>query len=156
MSYSFTSDNKTERDDADISNGNFWPVLNMAVFCQLYSIDADLSNEMVLHALIMACGSTNLRLAEFKKNKQAQGIERLEDDSSERINDQPLSVSLYLDAVYSDAKARLIKDSVTTGRRADAENEARTDDEIAQHYHARATAAIAEIQGASSTGVYLI
>ena len=156
MNYGFTPNPTTQRPTDDVANGTFWPVLNVADFCSGFSIDADIPNDMVMHAMVMAAGATNRRLVDFKQQRLAAGIARLMDDNGEHINGQPLAVTRYLDAVYSEAKARLIKDSITTGRRADAENGARSDDELADHYHARSTEAVAEIQGNSATGVYLI
>lgn len=156
MNHSFTPAENTPRDRDDINNGDFWPVLNMAKFCELYAIDSDLTNDVVMHAMVMAAGATNRRLKGYQVKKTTEGIARLADDNGDKIDNKPVVVSWYLAAVYSEAKARLIKDSISTGRRKDAENEARTGEELADYYHARSTDAIAEIQGQSSTGVHLI
>jgi len=148
--YSFAPKAQLVRDDSDIPNGDFWPVLNLADFCEQYAIDDDLPNAMIKNALVISAARTSRRLKNYQAYMAASGITSLEEA------ELSVAAALYRQAVYSDAKAQLITDSITTGRRADAENAARTGDELANHYLAQATAAIAEIQGVSSTGVYLI
>jgi len=154
--YSFAPKAQLVRDDSDIPNGDFWPVLNLADFCEQYAIDDDQPNAMIKNALIISAARTDRRLKKYRTFIEASGITSLADVDSAEVADLSVVVALYKQAVYSDAKAQLITDSITTGRRADAENSARTGDELANHYLAQATAAIAEIQGESATGVYLI
>lgn len=156
MNYGFTPNATTQRSTDDIANGDFWPVLNMAKFCEAYAIDTDLPNNLVFNAILRAAGFTNRRLSDYRQQQLAAGKTVLKDADDETVGDQSVLENTYRDAVYSEAKARLIKDSITTGRRADAENGARSDDELADHYHARSTEAVAEIQGQSATGVHLI
>ncbi|PHS63774.1 MAG: hypothetical protein COB09_11075 [Thalassobium sp.] len=154
--YSFAPKAQLVRDNSDIPNGAFWPALNQADFCEQYAIDDDLPNAMIKNALVIAAARTNRRLNSFRHQVESSGAVSLENADSSTVAELSVVVALYLQAVYSDAKAQLITDSITTGRRVDAENSARTGDELATHYFAQATGAIAEIQGVSATGVYLI
>ncbi|WP_221800532.1 head completion/stabilization protein [Oceanobacter mangrovi] len=153
MNCSFAPDPAQQRDPADIPNAAFWPALNMTTFCDQYAIDAALDNAMIRNALMIAAAATNRRLATWQSQQVAAGFSTLADD---QLGGADILPQLYLAAAYNTAKADLVRRSISTGRREDAEAAAREATDLADHYQAQATAALAEIQNQSATGVWLI
>ena len=170
MTYSWTPAEEQQRSTDNVPNAPFWPVMNVAKFCEQYAVPAALDNGMIANALMVSAAKVNRQLASYKDNAMATGQtgfvywgttengsavsvdldapETLADVPADTIANNSVLIALYLAAVYNTAMARLVMLQPMT-----ADDDRAT---MAAQYTAAATDAIAEINGEPATGVYLI
>ncbi|EEX1963048.1 head completion/stabilization protein [Escherichia coli] len=109
-----------------IRNDGFWPDINAGDFEKSRTIPAVTSHDTVLNALLCAITEINAELESRKENYQRQGYQSAEDipgyqavtpgdDGQQEIRTH--IAALYIRAVYARAKADLIPEAVSVGRR---------------------------------------
>lgn len=143
MEYGFAPHSNSERQSEDIAFDSFYPPLNIAEFADLYGIPADLPDATVTHFVTLAMTRTAIALNAWKTEQQAAGV--------------TIAPAVeYKAAVYTAAKADLLREHISIDRKADAENAATQAAELVEHYEALHSRAIANLMGEQSIGVYLI
>mgnify|MGYP000017619664 CR=1 FL=1 len=144
MEYGFAPHSNSERNGDDIEFvTDFYPPLNVAEFASLYNIAADLPDDTVRHFIRLAMTRTAIALEAWKEDQRAAGV-------SEAPAEE------FKAAVYTAAKADLLREHIAMDRKADAENAATQAEELVAHYEALHTRALANIMGEQSIGVHLI
>lgn len=101
-----------------VTNGEpFWPDLNLAELQGSRTLPADLPDDTAAMALLAAVAEVNTTLAPVVAHWKAQGHERAADVPGARMGDETQLVAQYKKAVYARAKADLMGEFATIGRR---------------------------------------
>jgi hypothetical protein len=156
MNEGFTPQPNLQRNQDVITNDGWFCDVSMVEFTRQYSIPADMDNDVILHALLIAMARINSTLSAFKNKHKNAGVTKLELVSADILNGENSKVLQYKRAIYSQAKADLIKENVSMARKADAANHASESGELISHYEQHTSQAIANIQGLKAIGVTLI
>jgi len=156
MNHGFSANNDTVRPEAKIANDGFFTDLSIAEFATGYGLPAEMANEIIEQYLLSAMDRINTALESFKKESDANGFNKLEDVVSSNLGGISAKVIQYKQAVYSAAKADLLRADISMDRKPNAENKAGTGEELMNHYERQSTRAIANIQGQRLIGVYSV
>jgi len=149
----FQPDPNTQRSDETIANGWF-PSLSVAAFADTMGVPSELPNAIVKAALLQAIGQVNQDVDSLRvRHPNAAKLAEVEADT---LGDESALVFWYRQAVYNRAKARLVRDQISIGRKPNAESEAKTGVELVNHFDAEASAAIAALFGSSNLRTVLI
>lgn len=101
-----------------VTNGEpFWPDLDLAELQGSRTLPADLPDDTAAMALLAAVAEVNTTLAPVVVHWKAQGHERAADVPGARLGDETQLVAQYKKAVYARAKADLMGEFATIGRR---------------------------------------
>ncbi|MGP9438302.1 head completion/stabilization protein, partial [Ewingella sp. AOP8-B2-18] len=106
-----------EYDDEPLKNDGFWPDLNLQEFQEQRSIPADIDSGTVATALLTAAGEVNDLLASIRDDYQAKGIGQASEAPGISMMDGNLLCARYKRAVYARAKADLLGEFASIGRR---------------------------------------
>ncbi|AYC17706.1 hypothetical protein DZA65_00800 [Dickeya dianthicola] len=103
--------------DELLANNGFWPDLNVRDFQSQRTIPADLAADTVAQALLAAVGEVNADLAEVEASRRAKGFMRAQDVPGVSLKGQNVLCAQYQKAVFARAKADLLGEFATIGRR---------------------------------------
>ena len=103
--------------DEPLTNDGFWPDLNLADFQRSRSIPADVDAETVGEALLAAVAEVNGQLATVQDKYKAAGYAGAIDVPGARMGGSNQLTAQYKKAVYARAKADLMGEFATVGRR---------------------------------------
>lgn len=111
------SGNPIQYQDSPLTNDGFWPDLNLADFQKARSIPADVAAETVAEALITAVAEVNGELAGIQDKHRAAGCDSTDTVPGVRMNGVSQLTAQYKKAVYARAKADLMGEFASVGRR---------------------------------------
>lgn len=101
-----------------ITNGvAFWPDLDLAEFQVMRTLPADLPSDTAGVALLAAIGEVNATLADVVTYWNGKGCERAADVPGAKMGNETQLTAQYKKAVYARAKADLLGEFATIGRR---------------------------------------
>lgn len=101
-----------------ITNGvTFWPDLDLAEFQRVRTLPADLPTDTAGAALLAAIAEVNTTLADVVTLWVAKGCERAADVPGAKMGNENQLTAQYKKAVYARAKADLLGEFATIGRR---------------------------------------
>lgn len=103
--------------DAPLENDGFWPDLSLEEFQRQRSIPPDIDAGTVGQALLTAAGEVNSQLASVRDGLTGQGIEAASAAPGIRMEGVNLLCGQYKKAVFARAKADLMGEFATIGRR---------------------------------------
>ncbi|MBS0851262.1 head completion/stabilization protein [Enterobacter sp. JGM127] len=106
-----------EYQDEPLKNEGFWPDLNLKDFQAQRAIPADVEADTVAQALLAAVAEVNAELEQVQANWKAKGIESAADAPGARIGELNSLCAQYIKAVHARAKADLLGEFATIGRR---------------------------------------
>jgi len=132
-----------EPTDEEIDAGAFFPAVSTAVFRETYRIPAELPAETVRTLLRLAVLRVRSRLNPYRARMAAAGYGSLAEVPQE--GDEKLL--LWKRAVSCEAKAELLRETVTVDRKPEAENAAKSAPETEREYKRLAALAIRELSG---------
>lgn len=141
--------------DEPIINGEgFWPDLNLAEFQRLRTLPADTPPETALNALLASIAEVNTDLSAVVKRHQAQGYVTARDVPGARAGDETQLTAQYKKAIYARAKADLIGEFQTIGRRETFPGQESQD--TRENLLAEAATVIRNMKGYGRVGIYKI
>ncbi|MCX2201977.1 head completion/stabilization protein [Pantoea agglomerans] len=106
-----------EYQDSPLTNDGFWPDMNLSVFQRSRSIPADVDAETVANALLTAAAEVNSGLAGVQEKHRAAGYLTAADVPGVSMNGISQLAAQYKKAVYARAKADLMGEFASVGRR---------------------------------------
>lgn len=131
----------------------FWPKISGEKFRRLYRIPAELPNETVCEQLRLAGLTVCRQLRRWRERQTAATMAEVEQETADGIG----ALTLYFErAIYCEAKAELLRETMSVDRRKEAENVAKTGNETEEKYREFAADAIAMIIGNNRIYVELI
>jgi hypothetical protein len=145
-----------ETEEEPITNGEFWPEVDPAIVRAEHRIDNTVTTVRLRHHLVEAIITTNRALKAWRLEREAEGIDKLEDVDAEEIDGTTELVIRYHRAVGCLTKALLLErfrdfDSTAAGdKKADALTDP-IDDLRRDHLNA-----IADIVGRTRSTIELI
>lgn len=96
-------------EEAPISSGSFWPIVDPVAVRESQRIDSTITAERLRDALIAAIGAVNRELAAFRATNTAAGYASLADVPAEEIDGVSVNTHGYHRAVGCLTKASLIE-----------------------------------------------
>lgn len=134
-----------------ITNDGFWPDVEMADLMSKYRIPSEYADDTIQWGLSLAVIRVNEKLDRIKQLILSEAVETFEDymqaNSSPIFNRELMHVQ-YEHAVFSWAKALLLKQFVTMNRRQIAENEAKESGQTETYWLDQSQASIASLMKA--------
>ncbi|MEC5342162.1 head completion/stabilization protein [Brenneria populi] len=103
--------------DAVLANNGFWPDLNLRDFQAQRTIPADIDAGTVAQALLTAAGEVNADLLRVEQQHRDSGYGMASAVPGVSLDGKNLLCAQYQKAVFARAKADLIGEFVTIGRR---------------------------------------
>ncbi|CCK75046.1 Phage head completion protein [Oleispira antarctica RB-8] len=156
MNHGFSANSATVRPTEKVLNDGFFTSLSVEEFSSGYGLPAEMTNQVIEQYLLSAMDRINTALQAFKSASDANGFNKLEDVVSSQLGGISAKVIQYKQAVYSAAKADLLRADISMDRKPNAENAANSADEMMSHYERQSTRAIANIQGQRMIGIHSI
>lgn len=153
---SFFAVEPTQDDQQIIKSSAFWPDIDTAKLRETMRLDGTVTDPRLVHSAISAVSSVNSELAQWRKEKQAEGHNSLDAVPAEQINSESVYVHLYARAIYSLTRANLIerlRDYDTTGA---GDNDVDALADTITNLHRDARFAIRDILGKNHSTVELI
>ena len=102
-----------EQEELIVANLSFFPAIDANEFREVYRVDDVVNNVRVQNALTRAIIDINDELAQYKAEKEAAGIAKLEDVESDTYGEGDNAISVlvhhYKTAIYSRAKAHILE-----------------------------------------------
>ncbi|MBP1037851.1 head completion/stabilization protein [Serratia fonticola] len=141
--------------DIPITNGvEFWPDLNLKEFQQSRSIPPDLPATTAGRAVLAAIAEINADLAAVVSSHQSQGHDQAKDVPGAQMDGENQLTAQYKKAVYARAKADLLGEFPTIGRREThpGQESAETRDTLL----AEAATVLRNMQGFRRVGIYQV
>jgi len=133
---------------APLENNGFWPDLQVGELMTKYRIPAEYADDTIMWGLTLAVVNVNDVLKPVKAKLEADGYPSLADYNSaqpEPVNSIQVTDIHYQHAVYSYAKAFLLKQFNSMNRRQDAENAAKEAPETETDWLNESRAAISKL-----------
>lgn len=140
--------------NAPIENNGFWPDLNLRDFQESRGIPADLPASLQLEKLLIAVSEVNALLAQQEIKHKTAGYDTAADIPGATVNGENSTVAQYKAAVFARAKADLLPNLASLGRRKD--NPAQESPETSAGLIAESSRAIRALKGLSRIGVALL
>jgi len=106
-----------EYQDEPLTNNGFWPDMNLADFQRARAIPADMDAQTVAEALLAATGEVNGDLASVQEKHQGNGFATAQAVPGVQMSGQNQLCAQYKKAVYARAKADLMGEFASVGRR---------------------------------------
>jgi Phage head completion protein (GPL). len=103
--------------DEVLENAGFWPNLNLKDFQEQRKIPADLSADTAAQALLTAAVEVNEDLVKVEASWRVKGYDAAEDVPGVKLNGVNGLCAQYTKAVFARAKADLLGEFATIGRR---------------------------------------
>ncbi len=129
-------------DSDEVSGGEFFPALLTDDFRDEYRIPVDIPPPVLLGALQYAVLAVLDKVAAWTRTAQAAGVTHVLE-----FADGDAKVVLWKKAVFCEAKAYLLKETLTVDRKPAAENAAKSAPETERFYRVEAAAAIRLLTG---------
>lgn len=139
-------DNTKKIPDVEIRRGTFFPPVGSRKFFEQYRPPAELPAETVLAHLRQAVIAVGRELDAWRSAQTAATLERVPAETVDGVSEL---VTLWERAVYCEAKAEILHETLTADRRKAAENAAKTSDETEEKYREFAADAVSLIVGES-------
>lgn len=134
-----------------ITNDGFWPDVAMGDLMSKYRIPSEYADDTIQWGLSLAVVRVNEHLERIKQLILSDAVETFEDylqaNSSPIFNRELMHVQ-YEHAVFSRAKALLLKQFVTMNRRQIAENEAKESEQTEMYWLDQSQASVASLMKA--------
>lgn len=143
----------TVPENVTIVAGNFWPDVTTGEFRDLYRIPAELPQNTVVDHLRLAAVRVRAALKSWASLQEAATLVEVD---QEEIDGTGELVMLWRRAVYCDAKAEILRETVTVDRRAEAENAAKSAPETEEKYREFSQDAIRQIVGMQRVTIELL
>lgn len=143
-----------EYQDSPLQNDGFWPDLNLADFQSARSIPADVAAETVGEALLTAVAEVNNSLASVQEKHRAAGYDTAGDVPGVSMNGISQLAAQYKKAVYARAKADLMGEFASVGRRES--HPGQESDETRKGLLAEAAMVVRQIKGLKRATVRVI
>lgn len=141
--------------DEVITNGDpFWPELNLSEFQRLRKLPVDLPAETALNALLASIAEVNTDLADVVRKHQGSGHQTAQDVPGARARNETQLTAQYKKAVYARAKADLMGEFQTIGRRETLPGQ--EGDDTRASLLAEAALVIRNMKGFGRVGVYQV
>lgn len=141
-------------DDATLTNDGFWPDLSVKDFQSQRTIPADIDAATIRQALLTAAGEINDDLVSVAARYRSAGHERAADVPGVEIDGENLLCARYCKAVYARAKADLMGEFASVGRRES--HPGQESDETRSSLIAESTLAVRRIKGLKRITVAMI
>lgn len=142
--------------DMSVQNDGWFPDLSVSEFQNIYRLPADYHADLIADHLKLAMAWANRQLADWKADREAEGVTGLAEHPGLRLGGEPVVCLHYRRAVFAEAKALLLRQFATVNRRAAAENEAKEGEETEDRFHQYAELALADLIGRPRVTVALI
>ena len=143
-----------EFQDSPLTNDGFWPDLNLADFQRARSIPADVDAGTVGDALLTAAAEVNGQLASVQEKHRAAGHQAADDVPGVSMGGISQLAAQYKKAVYARAKADLMGEFASVGRRES--HPGQESDETRKGLLAEAAMVIRQIKGLKRATVRVI
>lgn len=143
-------------EDTIITNGNFWPDINLSKVRDTVRLDGTVTDDRLQHATIAAIIDINRDLKPFRDKQLTAGYARLQDVPAEQVAEVSELVSLYLRAVYCRLKANLMERYADYDSTAKGLNNASEQNETITDLYRDARFAVRDILGTTHVTVDLI
>ncbi|EPR9221349.1 TPA: head completion/stabilization protein [Citrobacter farmeri] len=141
-------------DDATLTNDGFWPDLSVKDFQSQRTIPADIDAATIRQALLTAAGEINDDLVSVAARYRSAGHERAAHVPGVEIDGENLLCARYRKAVYARAKADLMGEFASVGRRES--HPGQESDETRSSLIAESTLAVRRIKGLKRITVAMI
>ncbi|MEP9223665.1 head completion/stabilization protein [Enterobacter hormaechei] len=141
-------------DDAILTNDGFWPDLSVKDFQSQRTIPADIDAATIRQALLTAAGEINDDLVKVAAKYQGDGHIRAEAVPGVEIDGENLLCARYRKAVYARAKADLMGEFASIGRRES--HPGQESDETRSSLIAESTLTVRRIKGLKRITVAMI
>lgn len=103
--------------DEPLKNEGFWPDLNLKDFQAQRAIPADVEADTVAQALLATVAEVNAELEKVEASWKAKGVLSAGDAPGARMGELNALCAQYMKAVFARAKADLLGEFATVGRR---------------------------------------
>lgn len=141
-------------DDASLTNDGFWPDLSVKDFQSQRTIPADIDAATIRQALLTAAGEINDDLVKVAAKYQGDGYTSSEAVPGVEIDGENLLCARYRKAVYARAKADLMGEFASIGRRES--HPGQESDETRSSLIAESTLTVRRIKGLKRITVAII
>lgn len=141
-------------DDASLTNDGFWPDLSVKDFQSQRTIPADIDAATIRQALLTAAGEINDDLVKVAAKYQGDGHTSAEAVPGVEIDGENLLCARYRKAVYARAKADLMGEFASIGRRES--HPGQESDETRSSLIAESTLTVRRIKGLKRITVAII
>lgn len=141
---------------ASISNGPFWPDIDLSELRKTVRLDGTVTAERLKHAAINAVIQVNTDLAAWRTRQQQNSHTCLANVPAEQINGQSIYLQLYLRAVYCLTRANLTERYADFDATAKGSKDAAEQNQTITDLYRDARFAIRDILGNSHVTVELI
>jgi len=156
MSYGFTPDTETLRPDTPIVNAPWFVDVNLREFSENWQIPLSFTDAYLINLLLPAMDDVNQTLQDWVNSQASAGYTNIAAVPAKSLNGISAKVTQYKRAIYSMAKSELIKNNISVSRKDEAESNARTSDNLSDHYAKMSSKAIAKVMDELTIGVELI
>lgn len=146
-------ENNAIPENQELTFGSFWPGISTSEFYIEYRPPSELPESLVKSQLVLAGIRVSKALAAWKNERPESSLADLPQES---VNGEGELIHLFKRAVFCEAKAEILRETLTATRRKEAENSAKTAVETEDKYHELATNAIALITGQDAIQVTVI
>jgi hypothetical protein len=116
-SFSISGKPVTYQTDAITNGVTFWPDLNLGEFQKSRTLPADLPPDTAALAVLAAIGEVNDTLADVVSHWAGKGYDQAIDVPGAKMGNENQLTAQYKKAVYARAKADLLGEFATIGRR---------------------------------------
>lgn len=116
-SFSISGKPVTYQTDAITNGVTFWPDLNLGEFQKSRTLPADLPSDTAALAILAAVGEVNDTLADVVSHWTGKGYDQAKDVPGAKMGNENQLTAQYKKAVYARAKADLLGEFATIGRR---------------------------------------
>lgn len=125
------TDPSPTRPDVLISRGTFFPKISSAQFCAEYRPPSELPLDTIISHLRQALVTVGLQLDKWRLQQPVATMaevpaETITEERDGKSSTRSELLSLFERAVFCEAKAEILKETLTADRRAAAENNAKT------------------------------
>ncbi|WP_324029924.1 head completion protein [Pantoea sp. JZ2] len=141
-------------DDACLTNDGFWPDMSVKDFQSQRTIPADIDAATIRQALLTAAGEINDDLVKVAAKYQGDGHASAESVPGVEIDGENLLCARYRKAVYARAKADLMGEFASIGRRES--HPGQESDETRSSLIAESTLTVRRIKGLKRITVAMI
>jgi len=130
-----------------VKNDGWFPDLAVKDLQDIYRLPTEYADGLLVEGLQIAMAWANRQLKEWKAKQVEDGAKSLDEVKADKLGEVSILFLQYRRAVFSRAKAYLLKHFPTVNRRDNAENEAKESNETEATFKGFAAEAISEIKG---------
>ena len=140
----------------EIDCGSFWPKIVTGDFYEEYRIPGELPVATVEGHIKQAIIRVKDALNEWKLAQVSAGYAKLENVPQEQVDGGGEKLLLFNRAVFCEAKAEILRETVTVDRRKDAENAAKSAPDTEEKYREFAADALRALVGEDRISIELL